>query len=213
MNYYELYVLNTVLDGEDIYSVEPFSNKKMTGIAVEVIKDTLIETGFLKDYNTLTPRGVLVINRIKQFKEAKKYVRILNMTIGYVDNKLGVLLRTDPAGKYYFSLIDITITVATITDTFPELLLQEGKGSTGHTESCIGPESLLQKYEISAKTSFTLSTELRPLKEKALEGCRTKELFFESAGKKYCYDCNNSLLYEGDGNYLMDMLHKRLEVV
>lgn len=213
MNYYELYVLNTVIDGEDIHSIDSFSNKKMTGIAVEVIKDALIKNGLLKDYKTLTPQGVLVINRIKQFKEAKKYVRILNMTIGFVNDALGILLRSDPSGNYWFSVINIKKNLETVTKAFPEFLLLDGKSSASHIDFQISPESLLQKYEINAKTSFTLSTEIRSLKEENMKGYSTKELFFESAGKKYCYDCNNNILYERDRNTLVDMLHKRLEVV
>ena len=213
MNYYELYVLNTVIDGEDINSIEPFSNKKMTGIAADVIKDALIENGLLKDYKTLTIQGVLVINRIKQFKEAKKYVRILNMTIGFVNDTLGILLRTDPNENYFFSVINIKKNLETVTKAFPEFLLLDGKGSTSHKDSYISPESLLQKYEINAKTSFTLSTEIRSSKEKDMTGYNTKELFFESAGKKYCYDCYNNILLERDRTTLVDMLHKRLEAV
>lgn len=213
MNYYELYVLNTVIDGEDIHSIDPFSNKKMTEMAVDVIKDALIENGLLKDYKTLTAQGVLVINRIKQFKEAKKYVRILNMTIGFVNDTLGILLRSDTSGNYWFSVINIKNNLETLTKAFPEFLLLDGKGNASHTDFQISPESLLQKYEINAKTSFTLSTEIRSLKEKNMKGYNTKELFFESAGKKYCYDCKNTILYERDRNTLVDMLHKRLEVV
>lgn len=61
----------------------------------------------MKDYKTLTQQGILVISQIKQFKETKKYVSILNMTIGFINDILGILLRTDPNGKNYFSAINL----------------------------------------------------------------------------------------------------------
>lgn len=207
MNYNELYVLNTAIDGKDIFAIQKFSERPMIKAVVQMIKDILIEKGFLADYNTFTDKGVIEVKKIMQFKAAKKYVTILNMVIGYIDDKQGILLTLGRNNEYLFSVIDISKSLATIMKTFPELLESETIIETiGNNSYYINSRDLLSLYKISAKKSFTIKTKIKMSPEVS-----TKELFFESEGKKYCYDCNNSMLYEK--NELVELLRKRLEVI
>lgn len=210
MNYNELYVLNTAIDGEDIYSLQKFSSKRMSLVAVELIKDILIEKGYLEDYNTLTTKGLLEVRKIKQFKDAKKYAEVLNMVIGFIDEKEAVLLTADRNGDYFFAVIDPGKNVETLIDTFPELLrhIDAAAHSQYENDTCMSPRNLLCEYKINIQTSFTVTTLDIKDGEKS-----TKELFFESGGKRFYYDCVNNLLHERDSDELVSLLRKRMEVV
>lgn len=209
MTYNELYVLNSAIDGEDICSVQKFSSNRLTRVAVELIKDMLIEKGVLEDYNTLTTKGVLETRRIKQFKEAKKYVRIINMIIGFLDDKKGILLTVDKKGEYYFSTIDPSKNVDVLMEAFPELLqYDDASDSQDNIDTYVSPRDLLKEYKINVKTSFTLNTEYLKAQEK-----NKKELFFEANGKKYYYDCVTNKLHERNSYEIVNILRKRLEVI
>ena len=209
MNYNELYVLNSAIDGEDIYSIGKFSSNRMTRLATELIKDILIEKGYLEDYNTVTSKGASEIRKIKQYKEAKKYVSILNMVIGVVDNKKCILLIKDTRGEYQFSVIDSKKNVDVLIEAFPILLKQESANESLYSiDTYVNPRDLLKQYKINAQTSFTIYTENPKVLDK-----KTKELFFISDDKKYYYDCLTNFLHERDGTELVNILHKRLEVV
>ena len=209
MNYNELYVLNSAIDGADIYSIQKFSSKRMTRAAVEVIKDMLIQKGFLQDYSTLTTKGVLEVRRIKQFKEAKKYVRILNMIIGLVDDKKSILLTLEGNGEYNFSTIDSRNNIDALIDVFPNLLVQEvTNNSLNYTDTYVNPRDLLKKYKINVNLSFTIYTEYPKVQEK-----NTKELFFVSEDKKYYYDCLTNRLYESNSDGIVKQLRERMEVI
>jgi hypothetical protein len=209
MNYNELYVFNTAIDGKNMYAVQKFSEKPMIRATVEMIKDILIETGYLADYSTFTDKGVAEVKKIMQFKTAKKYVTILNMVIGYINDKQGILMTLSRNGEYLFSVIDICKSLDTIMKTFPKLLGSERiiQGNSSNS-FYVNSRDLMNDYKINARTSFTIKTELSMLSERS-----TRELFFESEGKKYCYDCNNNMLYEKQSHELIEMLRKRLEVI
>lgn len=209
MNYNELYVFNTALDGKDIYGIRTFSDKRLTRAAVEVIKDIMIEKGYLENYETLTRKGVEEIRRIKQYKESNKYVCILNMVVGFVDDTTGILLNWDKQGEFQFSAIDHRKNVDILMEVFPELL-QSNNNNYIQTmgEIYVNPRDLLSRYRFNIKTSFTISTE-----NIRTQGESTKELFFESEGKRYYYDCITNLLHESNSHELVNLLRSRLEVI
>lgn len=209
MNYNELYVLNSAIDGKDMYGIRRFSDKPMIRAAVEMIKDILIEKGLLADYSTFTNKGVVEVEKIKQFKTAKKYVSILNMIIGYINKEKGILLTLDRESDYLFSVIDLSKNLDTLMKTFPELLESEKimDAKSGNI-IYVNSRDLIKEYKINAKTSFTIKTDIQNIPEK-----NTKELFFKAEDKKYYYDCNKSVLYEKQSHELVELLRKRLEVI
>lgn len=209
MNYNEIYVLNTAIDGKDIYSLQRFSDRRLSQAAVELKKDVLIAKGYLEDYNTLTTKGLLEVRKVKQFKESKKYVEILNMVIGFADQQNSILLTADKNGDYFFSTIDPKRNVDILIETFPELLQHNDTAdSQNENDTFISPRDLLKEYKMDIQTSFTISTVNLKEREKF-----TKELFFLADGKKYYYDCATNLLHERSSYELISLLHKRMEVI
>ena len=74
----ELYVLNSAIDGQDIYSIPAFSENRLSQMSFDLIKESMIEKGYLEDNNTLSLQGASEVRRIEQFKKAIKYISILD---------------------------------------------------------------------------------------------------------------------------------------
>ncbi len=209
MTFHELYVLNSAIDGEDIYSLPEFSANQLPKITVELIKDSLIQKGYLLDYETVTDMGAKDINKIRQFKVAKKYISLFDMVIGCVDNKKGILLKRDREGEYSFTAIDVAQVKSILIEAFPLLFHDtEAVGLEVFHDKYVNARSLLTEYPVHVKTSFTLKTTLVSKKEE-----NTKELFFESCGGKYYYDCTQNILHVRSGQGLLNVLEERLEVL
>lgn len=206
MTFGELYVLNSALDGNDIYAIPSFSKTRLSKVETEIVKDLLIQKGYLENYDTVTTMGAGEIGKIKYFKEAKKYIHLLNLTIGCIDEKKGILLKHCKEEGYSFLVINLKESIQVLGELFPQLLLEE-KDTSSKNDSSINARDLLNQYEINAKTSFTIQTKYLTNK-----GKNTKELFFVSHGKRYYYDCKDSLLHERSGEELKKILKERMEV-
>lgn len=209
MTFHELYVLNSAIDGEDIYSLPEFSTNQLPKITVELIKDSLVQKGYLLDYETVTDMGAREISKMKQFKESKKYISIFDMVIGCIDHKKGILLKRESHGEYSFVTIDVTQAKSILVDAFPVLFQDtEALNIEVREDKYVNARQLLTEYPIYVKTSFTLTTTLVNRKEED-----TKELFFESCGGKYYYDCMENILHMRSGKGLINVLEERLEVM
>ncbi|WP_455717319.1 DUF5081 family protein [Anaerosporobacter sp.] len=206
MTFSELYVLNSALDGNDIYAIPSFSKKRLSKVETEIVKDVLIQKGYLENYNTVTTIGAGEIGKIKYFKEAKRYIHLLDLTIGCIDEKNGILLKHSKEEGYSFLAINLKESIQVLEELFPQLL-EEDKDTSSKNDSLINTRDLLNQYEINAKTSFTIQTKYLTNQEK-----NTKELFFISNDKRYYYDCKDSLLHERSGEELKKILKERLEV-
>lgn len=204
----ELYVLNSAIDGQDIYSIPAFSKNKLSQMSIDLIKDSMIEKGYLDNINTLTSQGATQVRRIEQFKNAFKYITILNLVIGCIDEEKGILLRLNNESGYQFSPISIKEVINTLAEVFPDLLGDndnEQEDEKNITCKYVNPRQLLIDYPVKAETSFTLK-----IFYKNNTCANTNELFFESNRKKYYYDCDNHILREKSFKDLRDIICERI---
>ena len=68
MTLQEIYVLNSVLDGKNIYSLPLLSTLNMPQPLYDMAKTQLVKRKLLKDYNEFTDEGILVTKRLKDYK-------------------------------------------------------------------------------------------------------------------------------------------------
>ena len=107
MTLQEIFVLNNILDGQDVYSLPFLSKLNMTQPIYDTAKDMLIDRGLLINYDEFADEGILIAKRLMSFKNAKKYIEILNLSIGVIDNKQAVMIRWNDDNDYNITLIDM----------------------------------------------------------------------------------------------------------
>ena len=201
----ELYVLNSAIDGQDIYSIPAFSENRLSQMSFDLIKESMIEKGYLEDNSTLSLQGASEVRRIEQFKNAKRYIMILDLTIGCIDEEKGILLNIKNEIDYNFSLINVKEVVNILIEVFPDLLTNDGLEDTKSVSSkYVNPRQLLTDYPVKAETSFTLKIFNNNSSE------NTNEFYFLSNGKKYYYDCDKHILYEKNSKELKSIICLRI---
>lgn len=201
----ELYVLNSAIDGQDIYSIPAFSENRLSQMSFDLIKESMIEKGYLEDNSTLSLQGASEVRRIEQFKKAIKYISILDLIIGCIDEEKGILLNIKNEIDYNFSLINVKEVVNILIEVFPDLLTNDGLEDTKSVSSkYVNPRQLLTDYPVKAETSFTLKIFNNNSSE------NTNEFYFLSNGKKYYYDCDKHILYEKNSKELKSIICLRI---
>lgn len=201
----ELYVLNSAIDGQDIYSIPAFSENRLSQMSFDLIKESMIEKGYLEDNNTLSLQGASEVRRIEQFKKAIKYISILDLIIGCIDEEKGILLNIKNDIEYNFSLINVKEVINILIEVFPDLLTNDGLEDTKSVSSkYVNPRQLLTDYPVKAETSFTLKIFNNNSSE------NTNEFYFLSNRKKYYYDCDKHILYEKNSKELKSIICVRI---
>jgi len=201
MTLQEIFVLNNILDGKDVYSLPPLSKLSMTQLLYNAAKDLLIKRGFLKNSDELTDEGVLITKRLMSFKAARKYIMIMGLTIGIVDKEQAVMMKKKAQNNYLITLIDIK----NITEQFFEVFdfIKAAEDSKTLKARKLEREELEKEYSFK-NANFELKT-----KDDTKEIC---ELCFCSDNQLYIYNCGEKMLYPKSYEDVIKLFEERLVV-
>ena len=195
-----IYILNRALDGKDIFSMPSFAALEMSGMTISMYKDAMVEDGLLESHASFTDEGLRVAKAILGFKDAKKYISILDIVFGLIDEEAAVML--ERTGKEYrFTVVDTAGAAAQLTGAYGFLSLP--CDSWGHGMP-VSPEELLQMYNLDSKNSFSLVTEK--------DGAVTKEIVFTDGEGAFVYDCVEGLLYQKGEGGMKALLEERMAI-
>ncbi|MCL2253283.1 MAG: DUF5081 family protein [Lachnospiraceae bacterium] len=194
----EIYVLNDILDRQDIYSLPSFSSLNMTEELLNVAKDSLIKKKLLKNRDEFMEKGALITKMLMEYKKAKKYIQILSLSIGILDNEKAVMISQLDEDDYDFTVIDIKKSTTQFLEVFT--FLNKAKSSKTLTEIKIPPEKLKEEYRYNE--FFSLKTED--------EKNRTDEICFLANNQLYIYDYRKDTLYPTSYGDAVKLIIERL---
>jgi hypothetical protein len=198
-----VYTLNRALDGKDIYSMPSFADFEMTEIAIALYKNDLIENGILESYTTFTAKGVQLTKCLYDFKKAIKYVKILDIVLGIVDETKAVMLQIHD-NRYIFTLIDTKDAAQQLRDAFTFLAFDSKEDKINDKSTHITLNKLVGTYELNSRNSFSLITEQK--------STITTEIYFCDKNKIHVYDCENNILHQKNSHSVKQLLTERLAV-
>lgn len=207
MNIKEAYVLNLALDGKQILSLPNFDELKISNLLVNEILQTLIQKGYLADFNVFTDEGLRVVRKIQDYKKAKRYIKIGNLTIAPNDNQTGIMLENRGNTEFYFSKISLDNCYDQISSIYPFIELENN--NTEELYENISYEQLLDKYPLTIDNSIYIST-LRIDAEN--NQTYTNEVVFHFEGDNYIFDRTNNVLSRQDKVAVQHLVNGRTAV-
>lgn len=196
----QVYILNRALDGKDIYSMPSFEGFDMSELTVSMYKDNLIGEGFLETHYSFTDEGLKTTKLILDFKNAKKYVTILDMVLGLIDDRKAVVLQCIN-NDYSFSLVNITDAAEQLVSVYKFLSLSTRKDTGGMP---MEPDEFFKFFDLNRQNSFNLITEQN---EEII-----KEIVFSYNIGIYVYDCTEKLLYQKSDKGIKALLSERMRI-
>lgn len=199
MTLQELFILNDILDSQNICYLPSFLSLKMTEEIYSAAKDSLIEKGLLKNYDRLTEQGALITKRLKEYKEAKKYVQVMSLSYGIVDDDKAILISQLKEGDYDIKLTDISNAANQFLDAFT--FLKNAPNSKADTIISIDEEKLKKEYRFNQH--FRLKTKV--------ENNKTDELYFISNSQLYIYDHYKQTLSAMSCGDIVNLFKERLK--
>jgi hypothetical protein len=179
ISYTELFVLNRVLDGEDIFRIPSFSSITNGLQVINSAKQSLKHKGFLKDSMSLTEKGVQLVNLLERYKSATQYFNYQNIWAALLEDGAAITLAESARGEYEISyllassILQFIIEKFTFVSTDSELPVA--------SKRVIKPSELFTMYFIDSKSGF--------LVEGVFAGQRTASyLYFELNEQSYRYN-------------------------
>jgi hypothetical protein len=203
----KLFILNLALGGSDIYSLPSFSKLRMSEMKAEHIKDRLVEEGYLESYEVFTEKGIIYTARIRDFKNAKKYVHMLGFTLGILEKGTAIMVHKT-AGEmdsHDFKRISIEDGGKQIY----EILFKGKEGSEiKHSDEPveISIDELLSRnisFEDGVRMITIDNDNEKPYKD---------ELIFVQKGQLFLYDYSDNKLYERTQADIRMILDERMAV-
>ena len=194
----QVYILNSAIDGKDVYSLPSISGLDMPGVSVAKHKDSLIKEGLLETHSSFTDEGVKVVKDIRDYKGAKKYITILGMAIGIVDDKKSVALKYSGDG-YSFTPVDTKDVVGQVFDVYRFLSLDSAEMAEGIPFEF---GEVIQKYRPGRENSFSIKTEG--------DAGVTHEVFFSDGKGIFVYDFIEKLLRQKSSEGVKKLLSERM---
>jgi hypothetical protein len=210
MNIKEIYVLNTALDGKQIFYLPDFDKLHMSDLLLDDVKELMVEKGLLESASSLTMEGVKITKRMEDFKKAKKYIKLGPLVIGIKDKNEGVLLKYIPEyGDYSFERIDLAGGALNLIKSYS--FLQEAVNYPESREpKRLTIEEVQNKYDLDIYNCIYLSTiELRNAKE-AGEVRVTNEMIFTFERNLYLYDRDSELLLRKGHDEILILMEERM---
>lgn len=215
MNYNELYILNLALDGKDICGIDKFSQNPKTSIEIDYIKKQMIKKGYLEDLNTFADIGVTEVEKLKLYKNGKKYVTIFHLVLSLSEDGYGIMLEKKGEDDFEFTFSNQKEIIPVLCSIYPHILGEQiEKNITIEEEGKYEPfinkldnisaRDLLFQFKINGTSSFSITTE-------TLNKMVSKELYFASDDRVYCYDCLDTILYEKNKADILKQVKERLE--
>lgn len=183
----EIYVLNSALDGEDIFGLSSFSEIGASKMMFGSVNEQLIRKELLETESSLTMQGVQMVKTLDDYKKSKKYLKLGTLIIGLSEDDVAVALISsgDPV-EYEFQYVSMEDGYDHICKVYPFLSMKPG----GISEREIDYEELIKEQAVSPENILKLSTYSGRGKEE------TAEVFFSADDKLYLYNEMTKLLEE-----------------
>jgi hypothetical protein len=202
MNTKEIYVLNRVLDGEDLKFLPSFANLKMSELTISAVKDGLINRGWLKSYSEFSEEGFRLTDCIRRYKEAKKHIKLDNLCIGLNDDEDTVCIIYNPLfDEYAFDVFDGSMGADQIAESYT--FISEQSGADEHRQEKLEYAVLAGMFRLDSENSFRLRS--------SSEETESEEVYFWSDGQLYIYDFIESTLYASSKQSILSSLNERMK--
>jgi|GEM_PF-830819 len=185
ITYIELFALNRVLDGEDIFKVPSFQDHKNKRALINQGKNGLIQKGYLKNESELTDNGVRLIRRLELYKHATYYFNFQSIWIALCKEQ-GIMLVNTKNDGYDIFLVD-TVHFADNLKQRYAFLASQNKSADAQKNRAITSRELFQMYYLDAQNGFLV--ELIENRKKKIS-----RLYFEYDQKSYKYDIHSHVL-------------------
>jgi hypothetical protein len=199
----DLYILNSALDGQDIYSLPTNDSRNLSALSREVVKETMVEKGILQDHSTLTEQGLRLVDRLRRFKQTRRHLSIGDVTLGILENGVAVALIHDTYhDEYDLRIVDASDLYGQVVDSCGFLEYEAGDAVTEVVE--MDEESFEKNYELNAHNALRLRAE-------SLGFPTSDEVYFLADDGFHIYDYANHILIGTDKTELLRTLKERLE--
>ena len=208
MNIYELFYLNQAIDSKDIYNVPSFSELYFSESIHQIVRESLYQTGYLDNASNYTPKALDAINKIKQYKYARKYIIINSTAFGINDeNNLGVMLR-QYEDDYSFYHLNMSNPDRQLLSAYRSFFNEQTMPVSKISGRFINLESFERHFGLNSGEFLKIITITRgPGKITS-----TNEIFFIMDNRLYYYDFNSQLLITPDMVRVNAILKARLSI-
>ena len=205
MNLKDIYVVNRALDGKDIFSLPSFSEIRFSELLISAIKENLIDKGILQDYDSFTDKGVVLANRLKLFKEAKKHVSIDHVNAGILSEKQSVIITWNPLlDDYTIKIMDTAQSAEKLAKVFRFLIPPDSQETKDDQEAVMSHAEFAEAFRLMPGLHFRLRT--------ASENMSTDEVYLSDNGRIYVYDYNACILNPKNQQSVWNQINERLSV-
>jgi len=202
MTIQEIFVLNNAIDGKEICFMPELSGLNMPQPLFDTVKDLLIKQGILRNHNEFTEEGMNFAEMLLSYKEAKKFIKILSLSIGIISNEKAIIINQVGENNYYLSLIDIK----EIADQFLEVFdfLGNAKNSETLSEIKIRPRKMEKEYA-NNEGSFRFETKNNIMSSDDMCFLQQKQL--------YIYDYKKHVLSPMSYRDAISLIRERLTIL
>lgn len=196
----ELYVINRALDGMDIYALSSIRDLKLSEITIQTIKHQLILKNILSDEETFTQKGLIITKMLDEYKKAKKYLTINNITIGINDNKSVMLMYNALMDEYKIGYLQKSNWIDDVVKSYA--FIGENDFSCDEFEKEIEESCFEENYKVGKEHCFNIVYHINK------KDFKYKILCFEDG--LYLYDYNVKILYKKQKSNLVDLLKEKV---
>ncbi|MBP1046897.1 DUF5081 family protein [Enterococcus sp. BWM-S5] len=201
---YELYILNSVIDGKNVFSLPLFSEMDISKLVADTIKERMIEKGFLESPSSLADSSVRTIQRLQDFKHAKSYFQIDTVTMGIINDQEAILIIENPFYKNYeIKRVDISKGLQQLQEAYTFLKDESISEKIEETETRCS-ERKLERLGYDKKLSLKIHS-------KSVDD-EAKTLFFKKEDGFYVYDYLDHILYKKNYDTFIQILNERVKI-
>lgn len=209
INIKELYILNSVLDKRNFFSMPSLESIKLPPLLAESVYASLIEKGILLDAESFTEEGVRLVKRMADYKDAKKYVKIGSLVMGLYKDEEGIALIQNPLhGVYDFKRVSTKLNMEEMAKRYPFLLMEREK--TDRQPQRITYNELREKYSFKLDNTIFLSTFDMVKARVDRKAATTNEVLFFNEDAHYRYDRDQQILYVSSAAEAQEILEERM---
>ena len=172
---------------------------------VSSIKEHLIDKGILQDCDSFTNKGVILANRLKLFKEAKKHVAIDHVAAGILDENQSVIIAWNPLlDDYTIRIMDTAQSAEKLANVFRFLLPADSHETNDDQETVLSHAEFAEAFRLLSGLHFRLKT--------ASENMSTDEVYFSDTGRLYVYDYLTCVLHLINQERIWNQINERVSV-
>jgi hypothetical protein len=189
----ELFVLNRAIDGNDIIGLPSFSKFRKDPqllIRIEECKANLINKDILLTTDSLTRKGVRLLNTIDAYKGSGKYVRIQGTCIALTGKDSCIVLRQVNKESFEFRNVNFSEILDSLAKVYQFLNSEDSEDAEKLADRIdLSPREAFKAYFIDSKSGFAIQT---------YDNNRmrvTSNLFYALDQKGYQYNCKTHTLH------------------